>query len=51
VFNYFRDRKLPVAAVQAGDFNEIRGVNTYAQLQEAERIYTLRATTNPPECH
>lgn len=42
VFKYFWNCGLPVAAVKSDDFNEIRGVNTFEQLKESERILTLR---------
>ena len=42
VFGYFWRNGLKVAAQKARDFNEIRGVNTVAQLEEAERILRSR---------
>lgn len=43
VFGYFYNRKLVVSALMTDDYNEIRGVNTLEQLQEAEAA--LRART------
>jgi UDP-N-acetylglucosamine pyrophosphorylase len=42
VFAYYWQQKLKVAAKKAGDFNEILGVNTLAQLGEADRLLRLR---------
>ncbi|HTX19413.1 MAG TPA: sugar phosphate nucleotidyltransferase [Bacteroidota bacterium] len=42
VFGYFWRNGLTVAAQKARDFNEIRGVNTVAQLEEAERVLQAR---------
>lgn len=46
VFQYFWYRQFPVAAIMTDDFNEIRGVNTFDQLQEADRIFRLRIVNN-----
>ncbi len=42
VFQYFWNKKLRVAAVKAGDFDEVRGVNTFEQLEETCKIFTSR---------
>jgi UDP-N-acetylglucosamine diphosphorylase/glucosamine-1-phosphate N-acetyltransferase len=45
VFQYFRNKKLRVAAVKANDFDEVRGVNTFEQLEETRKIFTSRLVT------
>jgi UDP-N-acetylglucosamine pyrophosphorylase len=42
VFGYFWRNKLPVRAVEAGDPLEVRGVNTFAQLEEARGVFVQR---------
>jgi len=42
VFKYFWSKGLPIAAVKAGDFDEVRGVNTFDQLEETRQIYASR---------
>ena len=42
VFAYYWGENLRVAAQKAHDFNEIRGVNTVAQLEEAETLLRSR---------
>ena len=42
VFGHFWEQKLVVAAMVTGDANEIRGVNTVEQLQEAEEVLKSR---------
>ncbi len=42
VFGYFWNHHFIISAVSAEDFNEIRGVNTLEQLQEAEEVLDSR---------
>jgi UDP-N-acetylglucosamine pyrophosphorylase len=42
VFSYYWKHTMPVAAVKAADHNEIRGINTIDQLQEAESVLAAR---------
>ncbi len=42
VFSYFYKHKLVVSAMVTDDYNEIRGVNTLAQLREAENVVKTR---------
>jgi UDP-N-acetylglucosamine pyrophosphorylase len=42
VFAYYWSQELKVAAKKAGDFNEIHGVNTVAQLEEANNLLRAR---------
>ncbi len=42
VFKYFWDHGLTVAAVKADNFDEIRGVNTFEQLEDAQRVFDTR---------
>jgi UDP-N-acetylglucosamine diphosphorylase/glucosamine-1-phosphate N-acetyltransferase len=42
VFQYFWNKRLRVAAVKACDFDEVRGVNTFEQLEETRKIFTSR---------
>ncbi|MBW7886983.1 MAG: NTP transferase domain-containing protein [Bacteroidetes bacterium] len=42
VFGYFYKKKLVVSALMTDDYNEIRGVNTLEQLQEAEEALKAR---------
>ena len=48
VFAYYWIHKLKVSAKKAGDFNEIRGVNTVAQLDEAASLLQLRNAGKTP---
>jgi UDP-N-acetylglucosamine pyrophosphorylase len=43
VFHYFREQDLLVRAVAAADPTEVRGVNTYDQLEEARAVLAVRA--------
>lgn len=47
VFEYFWRKKLKVAAIRAEDANEIRGINTIAQLAEAARVLEQRSKSSP----
>jgi len=42
VFKYFWTCGLKVAAMKTGDFNEILGVNTFEQLEEAQQFFNAR---------
>lgn len=42
VFGYFWKHHFIISAVSADDFNEIRGINTLDQLQEAEEVLNSR---------
>jgi len=48
VFNYFWKHGMKVAAKKAVDFDEVRGVNTVEQLEEADRILRKRNSTSAP---
>src|SRR5450759_27539 len=48
VFGYYWKNAMRVAAKKADDFNEIRGVNTVAQLEEANEVLRKRNAVRAP---
>ena len=48
VFSYYWKHTMRVAAKKADDFNEIRGVNTVAQLDEANEVLRKRNAVRTP---
>jgi UDP-N-acetylglucosamine pyrophosphorylase len=48
VFAFYWSQKLRVAARKAEDFNEIRGVNTVVQLEEADKFLSSRNVGRAP---
>ncbi len=44
VFGYYWKHRLPVSAVVCGDPREVRGVNTFAQLEEARSVLIARGS-------
>jgi UDP-N-acetylglucosamine diphosphorylase/glucosamine-1-phosphate N-acetyltransferase len=48
VFAYYWEQKLKVAAKKSEDFNEIRGINTIAQLGDADRLLRWRNAGQTP---
>jgi UDP-N-acetylglucosamine pyrophosphorylase len=48
VFGYYWKHAMRVAAKKADDFNEIRGVNTVAQLEEANEVLRKRNAVRAP---